>query len=283
MLKVETDKIVPNGTMVEVNGHKLHVYAEGAKSDKPTLVFMSGSGTVAPIYDFKSLYSKLSDKYHIVVVEKAGYGYSDIYETLRDIETMLSQTRQALLLAGEKGPYVLLPHSMSGIEAIYWAQKYPEEVKGIIGLDMAVPESYDYFDFKITNITVKVAKASAWLGLIRAIPGMYPLNMETLTAQEIKQQKYLMYRNAVNLDYMIEGKTVYNNAKIVAENKLPNIPILLFVSDGKSIGDYWIPCQERFAKSVNGEIIYLNCSHYVHYYESDLIADRSREFIDAIH
>jgi len=36
---------------------------------------------------------------------------------------MLEETRRALELSGEKGPYVLLPHSMSGLEAIYWAQK----------------------------------------------------------------------------------------------------------------------------------------------------------------
>ena len=56
---------------------------------------------------------------------------------------MLEETRRALILAGERGPYVLLPHSMSGLEAIYWAQKYPQEIKAIIGLDMAFPEAYE--------------------------------------------------------------------------------------------------------------------------------------------
>ena len=44
---------------------------------------------------------------------------------------------------GEKGPFVLLPHSMSGLEAIYWAQKYPDEVMGIVGMDMAFPKAYE--------------------------------------------------------------------------------------------------------------------------------------------
>jgi hypothetical protein len=63
---------------------------------------MSGSATVAPVYDFKSLYSMLSDEYRIVVVEKSGYGYSEIYEVERDIDTMLGEVRQSLMLAGEK-------------------------------------------------------------------------------------------------------------------------------------------------------------------------------------
>ena len=67
MLNKEEEKIIPIGKIVEVNNHKIHVYSEGVFSENPTLVFMSGSGTVAPVYDFKSLYSKLSDKYRLVV------------------------------------------------------------------------------------------------------------------------------------------------------------------------------------------------------------------------
>ena len=59
----------------------------------------------------------LSDEYRIVVVEKFGYGYSDVVDEDRNIQTVLSETRLALNKAGIDGPYVLCPHSMSGIEA----------------------------------------------------------------------------------------------------------------------------------------------------------------------
>lgn len=97
-------------------------------------VFMSGSGTCSPILDFKSLYSLLSNEYKIAVVEKFGYGFSDVVDKNRDIDTILSETRMALDKAGIEPPYVLCPHSMSGLEALYWAQKYPEEVEAIVGL-----------------------------------------------------------------------------------------------------------------------------------------------------
>ncbi len=69
----------------------------------------------------------MSVDYRTVVVEKAGYGYSDVSDISRDIDTILEETREALTQAGEEGPYILYPHSMSGIEALYWAQKYPDE------------------------------------------------------------------------------------------------------------------------------------------------------------
>lgn len=55
--------------MVEVNDHNMHIYVEG--QGDTTLVFMSGGGgTSSPMLDFKSLYSLLSDKYRVIVVEK---------------------------------------------------------------------------------------------------------------------------------------------------------------------------------------------------------------------
>lgn len=121
-IKAEAGGIVPNGQMIELGEYSVHVYSEGEAAAAPTLVFMSGSATVAPVYDFKSLYSLLSDEYRVAVIEKAGYGYSDIAEVDRDIATLVEEDRNALNSAGLNGPYVLLPHSMSGLEAIYWAQ-----------------------------------------------------------------------------------------------------------------------------------------------------------------
>lgn len=75
-----------------------HIYwGDGDK----TLVFMSGAGTCSPILDFKSLNSSLSDDYRIVVVEKLGYGFSDVVDESRDIDTILSQTRMAIERAGQ--------------------------------------------------------------------------------------------------------------------------------------------------------------------------------------
>lgn len=101
-LQIERRKFPPIGKLVEVNGHQMHVYSEGEGGE--TLVFLSGSGTAAPALDFKALYSRLSSRYRIAVVERAGYGFSDTADTPRDIDTVLEETREALTLAGESGP-----------------------------------------------------------------------------------------------------------------------------------------------------------------------------------
>lgn len=93
-LNKEEELRTPLGKLVEVNGHQMSIYVEG-KGDK-TIVFMSGGGTCSPILDFKSLYTRLSDDYKIVVVEKFGYGFSDVVDKERSIDSILEDTRTAL-------------------------------------------------------------------------------------------------------------------------------------------------------------------------------------------
>ena len=59
----------------------MSVYSEEVGDE--TIVFMSGGGTCSPILDFKSLSSLLSSEYKIVVVEKFGYGFSDVVNRWR--------------------------------------------------------------------------------------------------------------------------------------------------------------------------------------------------------
>lgn len=277
-LTLTSDQSKPAGTLVELDGRQIHVYAEGETNNGPTLVFLAGSGTVAPMYDFKPLYSLFLDQYRIAVVEKAGYGYSDIYDVSRDIDVLLQEVRQALHLAGERGPYVLLPHSMSGLEAVYWAQQYPDEILAIVGLDMSTPESYEFMDVSKVRRQMFLARVSTALGVHR-IPGLYPLHTATLDEAEIEQQKRLMFRNAMNIDHRLEAEAVFDNALKVKSGQPLTTQLLMFTSTGDEMGDYWLLCQENFAEANGGQLIYLDAGHYIHHEQADKIVADTKEFL----
>ena len=216
-LKKEEKLREPLGLPIDINGNNMSVYIEGSGSK--TLVFLSGGGTCSPILDFKSLYSLLSDEYRIVVVEKFGYGYSDIVDEDRNIQTILSETRLALNKAGIDGPYVLCPHSMSGIEALYWAQEYPNEIESIIGLDMAVPEYYE--NMKINLPLMKLGQYAADLGITRLIPTLAEsdaIKHGTLTNDEKNRYRAIFYNRTATVTMINEAKSVKDNARIVAQN-----------------------------------------------------------------
>ena len=279
----EKDLLTPLGELVEVNGHNMSVYIDG-DGDK-TLVFMSGGGTCSPILDFKSLYSLLSNEYKIAVVEKFGYGFSDVVNEDRDIDTILNETRMALNKAGIEGPYVLCPHSLSGLEALYWAQKYPEEVEAIIGLDMAVPNYYD--EMKISIPLIKLGQYCAKLGITRWLPSLAEsdaIKYGTLSEEEKEIYRAVFYQRTATATMVNEVKAVKDNANTVKENGIPQVPMLLFISNGSGgtgfTEEMWrsIP-KEYISGNDNASYIELDCPHYVHDHEYEKISREIRNFI----
>ena len=113
------------------NGKAMHAYVKGSGSK--TIVILSGWGTKDPIDDFKTLADKLSDKFRVVILEYFGYGKSAN-------ESIVNEIRTALGKLGIEALYILMPLSMSGLYCLYYASKYSEEVEGIIGLDMSLPQ-----------------------------------------------------------------------------------------------------------------------------------------------
>lgn len=275
----------PLGQLVEVDGHNMSVYVEGTGGR--TLVFLSGGGTCSPILDFKSLYSRLSDEYKIAVIEKFGYGFSDVVDKSREIDSILEDSRAALAAAGLTAPYVLCPHSMSGLEALYWAQKYPEEVSAVIGLDMAVPAYYDSMD-----INIPLMRAAGWAanaGITRLIPGISEsdaVRCGALSDQEKEIYRAVFYSRTATATMINEAEAVKENAAKVDRLGAPQLPMLLFLSDGSGGTGFdreaWrrIPI-EYLAQVKDGEYIELDCPHYVHDYEYEAISRHIMEFLSA--
>ena len=100
---------------------------------------MAGSGIGCPALEYKPLWFRMSSKYRIAVIEKAGYGLSGKACTERTVQNLAEESRAALRAVGIEPPYILAPHSYSGFEAIWWANTYPDEVKAVLGIDMGFP------------------------------------------------------------------------------------------------------------------------------------------------
>lgn len=282
-LKKESALRSPLGEIVEVNGHNMSVYMEG--KGESTLVFLSGGGTCCPILDFKSLYSLLCDDHKIAVVEKFGYGSSDVVDTRRDIDSILEDTRAALTAAGAETPYILCPHSMSGLEALYWAQKYPDEVQAIVGLDMAVPQYYE--SMKINIPLMRAASWAAGIGITRLIPGIAEgdaIRHGALSDHEKEIYRAVFYSRTATVTMINEAELVKENAKKVEGLGVPQLPMLLFISDGSGGTGFdketWRQIQIGYVSQVHsGRYVELDRPHYVHDYEYEAISENIKVFL----
>lgn len=271
--------------MVDIDGHAMSIYTEGA-GDR-TLVFLAGSGICSPILEYRDLYSKLSDKFKIAVIERFGYGYSDIVDGQRSFGTIVRQDREALSKAGIEGPFVLCPHSMAGVEALKWAVDHPSEVEAIIGIDMAVPEAYDTIEKRIesANKTMKLVNFLKRSGLIKLMSNSMLSVPKTLTKDEIKEYRSLFYTKFGNVCVMNETAAVAAVRDELKAKPKPGIPMLLFLSDGTYTGDdekTWRSYPKNYAQGMpNISLVEVPAGHNLHNTEADSISNKIRSFLDS--
>ena len=278
-LQREKASLNPMGQMVSVNGHDMSVFVKG--NGPQTLVFLSGAGTASPILDFKDLYDGLSKQYKIVVVERAGYGYSEDTSKSRDVSEVLSETRQALAKAQVSGPYIILSHSMASLETLLWQEKYPSEIKAIIGLDWALPESYAHL--KIHSQILRMARLGSQLGLLRYRPSLLYVPNENLSSSDRRLYQRIAYRQILSQAMLNESLSVEENAKKVDAKINSQIPTLLLVSNGEGTSfskEEWRNYAARFAKDQkNIELTFYDAPHYLYHYQTKEVVAKIEDFL----
>ena len=278
-LQREKASLNPMGQMVSVNGHDMSVFVKG--NGPQTLVFLSGAGTASPILDFKDLYDGLSKQYKIVVVERAGYGYSEDTSKSRDVSEVLSETRQALAKAHVSGPYIILSHSMASLETLLWQEKYPSEIQAVIGLDWALPESYS--QLRMHSQILRMARLGSQLGLSRYIPSRLYVPNENLSSSDRRLYQRIAYRQILSQAMLNESLSVKGNAKKVDAKINSQIPTLLLVSNGEGTSfskEEWRNYAARFAKDQkNIELTFYDAPHYLYHYQTKEVVAKIEDFI----
>ena len=278
-LQREKASLNPMGQMVSVNGHDMSVFVKG--NGPQTLVFLSGAGTASPILDFKDLYDGLSKQYKIVVVERAGYGYSEDTSKSRDVSEVLSETRQALAKAHVSGPYIILSHSMASLETLLWQEKYSSEIQAVIGLDWALPESYS--QLRMHSQILRMARLGSQLGLLRYIPSRLYVPNENLSSSDRRLYQRIAYRQILSQAMLNESLSVKGNAKKVDAKINSQISTLLLVSNGEGTSfskEEWRNYATRFAKDQkNIELTFYDAPHYLYHYRTKEVVAKIEDFI----
>ncbi|MFF2015094.1 alpha/beta fold hydrolase [Paenibacillus sp. NPDC058177] len=291
-LREESGLFAGEGQRVRVNNHELNVYNEGSGED--TYVFMAGSGTASPMYELKGLYSKFSADHKIAVIERAGYGYSEIAGDDRDLDKILEESREALHRSGNKPPYILVSHSLSGLEAIYWAQKYPDEIKAIIGLDIGLPEEYvEYPLGRLDKLFMRGMNVMTRLGFQRLSPFMtYDpeiIRQTFLTEEEKRKFKAISYKHAFNEDMMRELLNAATNAGRSLKLPLPKGTPILFLSaytEENQDSKYTRQKEEHYQVIAGqldaAEVVRVKGKHSLYLYAPDEIFQLAEKFMDRL-
>ena len=88
----------------------------------------------------------------------------------------------------------------------------------------------------------------------------------------------------MNETVLNEGQAIPEACKAIDRAPKPDIPMLLFVSDGKETGiDNWIDAQKEYASGLSdAKVIELNCGHYIHTFKQEQISKELKQFLESL-
>ena len=277
------------GAPVDVRGRSMNVYSLG--DGDVTVVLMPGLGTAAPVLDFEPLAERLSADFRVVIAEPFGYGWSELTDEERSARSMVEELREALSAAGESGPYVLMPHSVSGIYAAWYADNYPDEVSAIVGIDCTLPRQVEYFGGAYPSVP-GVAKLASPMGLCRLLCLLSPNSFISGNEQGIysdanlRMQKELASRKGYSRNVIDEMNAIAGNVAATEDIEFSgDLPLLFFTrpeashaarDDGKTSRSFY---ETYISNADRQRIVELESGHYMHWTQSDAIAAAFKDFV----
>ncbi len=132
----------PRGEMIDIGGRDLRLVCEGPTSARPVIWMEAGAFSGAA--DFAALQAKLTARgLRSCAYDRAGMGYSDTGPGPRDGDAIVADLERLIAASGERGPFVLMGHSMAGLYIRQYAVRNPDKVAGLVLLDAVTPELID--------------------------------------------------------------------------------------------------------------------------------------------
>ena len=128
------------GEMVEVGDHRLHLNCVGQGS--PTVVLDGGWGYTSVEWT-GWVQPDVAKHTRVCSYDRAGMGWSEPGSGPPDANRVPSDLHALLQEANEEGPYVLVGHSLAGLYCRVYAERYPEEVAGMVLVDSTHPDQFE--------------------------------------------------------------------------------------------------------------------------------------------
>ena len=128
----------PIGKLVDLGGHRLHLNCSGRGT--PTVVIENGLGDLS--FDWILVQQRVAKHTRICTYDRGGYAWSDPGPVPRTFDQLNLELHDALRRAAEHGPFVLVGHSYGGGVVRSYVRRYPEEVKGLVLVDIVSEDQY---------------------------------------------------------------------------------------------------------------------------------------------
>jgi len=280
------------GIKVDVNGHNMSVNIAGEQNSK-TIVLLPALGIISPVIFYKDFVKSLSSDFKVITVEPFGYGASDYVEERRTNENIVSELHILLQKLGVDQFY-LMAHSIGGIYSAAYANEYPEEVLGFIGLDNTPTSFDDYVPNIIPDMAMPLMKVLDHYHINAFLPDDFANQKiaEEELYQTFSEEDKAILRIIIDYKYINQNKIDENNlsgVNVAATKGLYfQCPLLMFTSTEtenvmqEQLNASWKGLHDAMVTQPDtSDVIMVESTHgYIQAQQKDFISNKIKEWIN---
>jgi pimeloyl-ACP methyl ester carboxylesterase len=286
----------PPGRLVDIGGYRLHLYCTGEGS--PTVILEAGGGN--PWLSWYKVQPQVAQFTQVCSYDRAGLGWSDPSPKPRTTKVIAEELHTLLhnsetTGAGIKGPYVLVGHSLGGMDARMFASQYRSEVVGMVLVDSSHPDQEERFPAEAKKFSAGTRY------VIRAMQFTLPIGLPRLLASraappEIRPEFCAVfcrrqYLEAVQAEAEAQEE---NSAQVRALGPLGDLPLVVLSHDPdkmkfpgnltEPVNRAWGEMQEEQAHlSTNGiHLVVKGSGHDIQIDKPDAVVDAIRKVVGRV-
>ena len=155
-------------------------------------------------------------------------------------------------------------------------------MEAIVGLDMMVANANIQSKYEVlNNLAMDINSIAKNIGFLRFI------NVDetgTLTEEEKRTVTALYCRDTAN-DTVKNEREIENIKEVsvaIYSTSLPTVPTIQYITEEDNDNTWIVSAQKLADASKNGQVIKLDCGHYVHHYEYERIAKDIKVLIEGL-
>jgi pimeloyl-ACP methyl ester carboxylesterase len=248
------------GQLIDVGGHRLHLYCTGTGS--PTVVLEPGLGGASS--DLGWIAPAIARDSRVCVYDRAGRGWSDAADGPQDGAHIAADLHTLLDRAHVPGPYVLAGHSFGGLYVLSFAAQFPDQVAGLVLLDSTAPEpgparpTYTE-SYSLLRRVSALLPAVAHLGAVRLLAHADSGSLPPRSRDEARANSSTARHLASFIEEFLEGSPSMQQAASLTD--LGGKPLIVLTAD-RNADEQWQSKQDHLATlSTNSLHRHTNATH----------------------